>query len=245
MTAPIALIFDMDGTMIDNMAFHGQAWCDFLSSLGIVMTEAELDRHNHGTIGEVLRRICGSQLSDAEVLELGEQKESRYRELYRPHLKLIPGLHTFLSQAKQMHIPMALATSGAKPNIDFVLDGLNIRSYFSAWIGGDDVEFGKPHPETFLKAAQQLGYPPEQCFVFEDTLSGVAAAQNAGMKTIAVTTTLSAQSFAGLPFVQQTIRDFTALHPAALLATVTRTCSQPAQQVQRNVNFLSVRDKNL
>lgn len=221
MTAPIAFIFDMDGTMIDNMAFHGQAWRDFLSSLGISMTEAELDRYNHGTIGEVLRRICGNHLSDADVLELGEQKESRYRELYRPHLKLIPGLSTFLNEAKQTSIPIALATSAAKPNIDFVLDTLDIRSYFSAWIGGDDVEFGKPHPETFLKAAQQLGYSPEQCLVFEDTLSGVEAAQNAGMKTIAVTTTLPVQAFEGLPFVQQTIRDFTSLHPAALLATVT------------------------
>lgn len=116
-----------------------------------------------------------------------------------------------------MNIPMALATSAAKPNIDFVLDGLDIRSYFTAWLGGDDVEFGKPHPETFLKAAQQLGYLPEQCLVFEDTLSGVAAAQYAGMKTIAITTTLSAQAFNNLPTVQQIAQDFTTLHPASLL----------------------------
>lgn len=217
MTAPIAFIFDMDGTIIDNIRFHLQAWSDFLSSLGVEMTEAELDRHNHGTIGEVLRRICGEHLSEADVLELGERKESRYRELYRPHLRLIAGLPSFLEEAKQLGIPMALATSAAAPNIDFVLDGLGIRSYFQACVGGDDVEFGKPHPETFLKAAQRLGYPPAQCLVFEDTLSGIAAAEQAGMKVIAITTTLPAQAFAELPTVQYATPDFTSLHPIALM----------------------------
>lgn len=220
MTASIAFIFDMDGTMIDNIIFHVRAWRDFLSGLGIEMTEAELDRRNHGTIGEVLRRILGNHLSDAEILELGEQKESRYRDLYRPHLKLIPGLHSFLDEAQQLGIPMALATSAATPNIDFVLDGLKIRSYFNALIGGNDVEFGKPHPETFLKAAQHLGYLPNRCLVFEDTLSGIEAAQKAGMKAIAITTTLPAEAFAGLPTVQQIVQNFTSLHPASLIQAV-------------------------
>lgn len=213
MTTPIAFIFDMDGTIIDNMAFHVQAWSDFLASQGIQITAAEIDRYNHGTIGEVLRRIWGKPLSDAAVLELGERKESRYRELYRPHLKLIDGLPAFLEQAQQLGIPMALATSAAAPNIDFVLDGLGIRSYFTAWVGGDEVEFGKPHPETFLKAAERLSFDPAQCLVFEDTLSGIAAAQQAGMQAIAITTTLPAQAFAELSPVQQIVPDFTSLHP--------------------------------
>lgn len=217
MTAPIAFIFDMDGTMIDNIQFHLQAWQDFLSSQGIAITAAELDRQNHGTIGEVLRRICGEHLSDAEVLELGERKEARYRELYRPHLKLVAGLNSFLDEAQRLDIPMALATSGAVPNIDFVMDGLGIRSYFQTWVGGDDVTFGKPHPETFLKAAQRLNRSPEQCLVFEDTLSGIAAAEQAGMKAIAITTTLPAQAFADLPAVYCAAPDFTALSPIALM----------------------------
>lgn len=225
MPSPIAFIFDMDGTIIDNVPFHQQAWHDFLSSLGIAMTEAELERHNHGTIGEVLRRICGAHLTDAEVLELGERKESRYRELYRPHLQLIVGLRPFLEEAKRLDIPMALATSGAAPNIDFVLDGLEIRSYFQACVGGDEVEFGKPHPETFLKAAQRLQYAPAHCLVFEDTLSGIAAAQQAGMKAIAITTTLPAQAFAELSTVQEVVADFTSLHPAML---ITRPPSLPS-----------------
>lgn len=217
MTAPIAFIFDMDGTMIDNIQFHLQAWQDFLSSQGIAITAAELDRQNHGTIGEVLRRICGEHLSDAEVLKLGERKEARYRELYRPHLKLVAGLNSFLDEAQRLDIPMALATSGAAPNTDFVMDGLGIRSYFQTWVGGDDVTFGKPHPETFLKAAQRLNRSPEQCLVFEDTLSGIAAAEQAGMKAVAITTTLPAQAFADLPAVYCAAPDFTTLSPIALM----------------------------
>ncbi|WAL58900.1 HAD family hydrolase [Thermocoleostomius sinensis] len=220
-TASIAFIFDMDGTMIDNMAFHQQAWQQFLTSLGIEMTNEELDRHNHGTITEVLRRICGNHLTDAEVVELGNHKERIYRELYRPHLKLIAGLPAFLEQAKQLGIPMALATSAGKANIDLLLDGLKLRSYFDTAVGGDDVTFGKPHPETFLKAAQQLQRAPTQCLVFEDTLSGVEAAQNAGMKAIAVTTTLPPGAFQAYSSVQQTIEDFTTLQPSSLLKQFT------------------------
>jgi beta-phosphoglucomutase len=220
MTPSLAFIFDMDGTIIDNQSFHQRAWQEFLASLGIDMTLEELDRHNHGTIGEVLRRICGSHLSDAEVVELGDRKEWLYRQYYRPHLKLLPGLLEFLHQSKQLAIPMALATSAGQANIDFVLDGLNIRSYFDVWVGGHDVTLGKPHPETFLQAAEQLGCIPEQCLVFEDTLSGIAAAQSAGMRAIAVTTTLPSEAFQDYAIVQQTIADFTSIHPAALLEIV-------------------------
>jgi beta-phosphoglucomutase family hydrolase len=217
MNSPIAFIFDMDGTMIDNMTFHVQAWQEFLTSLGIAMTPEELDRHNRGTIAEVLRQICGEHLTDAEVIELGDRKEWLYREFYRPHLKLIPGLLSFLDQAKHLGIPMALATSAGKANIDFVLDGLNIRSYFDACVGGHEVKFGKPHPETFLKAAQRLNCSPMHCLVFEDTLSGIEAAQNAGMNAIAITTTLPSQAFAECAIVQQTIQNFVDLQPAMLL----------------------------
>jgi beta-phosphoglucomutase len=220
MSSPTAFIFDMDGTMIDNMAFHVQAWQEFLTSLGIEMTPEELDRHNHGTIAEVLRRICGDHLTDEEVIELGDRKEWLYRELYRPHLKLIPGLLSFLDQAKQLGIPIALATSAGQANIDFLLDELNIGSYFDACVGGHEVQCGKPHPETFLKVAQQLNCAPAQCLVFEDTLSGIEAAQNAGMNAIAITTTLPAQAFASCAIVQQTIQDFTELQPAALLQSI-------------------------
>lgn len=217
MSEQIAFIFDMDGTMIDNMNFHTQAWLQFLDSLGIALTAEEMERQNHGKIEEIIRRICGSDLSDEQVKTLGDRKELLYREMYRPHLKLIPGLEEFLKKARQQHIPMAIATSAGRPNLDFVLEGLNLGSYFDAFVGGDDVKQGKPHPETFLLAAQHLNVAPAQCVVFEDTIAGIEAAHNAGMKAIAITTTLSAQAFA-IPVVQHISQDYTAIDPASVIS---------------------------
>jgi beta-phosphoglucomutase len=222
----IAFIFDMDGTLVDNMKFHTQAWCNFFSELGIEMTEDEVHRCTSGTLQEIIRRICGNHLSDDEVAALGERKELFYRQMYRPHLKLIDGLKPFLDEARKLGILMAVATSAGQRNIDFVLNGLGIKPYFSALVGGDDVEFGKPHPETFLKASQRLDRPPEQCIVFEDTIAGIEAAQNAGMRAIAITTMLPAQSFVGLPVVQQLIEDYTSLNPASLVTSTIAVLNQ-------------------
>lgn len=169
-------IFDMDGTLVENMTFHVQAWQRFLADMGIEMTEAEIHQQTHGTIEEIIRRICGNHLSDLEVAALGEQKETLYRTLYQPHLRPIRGLVAFLRSAQDMGIPMAIGTSAGHRNINFVLEGLNIAGYFSACVGGDDVTQGKPHPETFLTAVQRLRVTPECCVVFEDTLSGIEAA---------------------------------------------------------------------
>lgn len=212
-----AFIFDMDGTIIDNMRFHIQAWQEFLSNLGVELTQKEIQDKNMGTIEEVMRRFCGEDLSNDEVVELGNQKELIYRNLYRPHLKPISGLNDFLNQAQQLNILMAIATSAGKPNIDFTLDGLEIRSYFAATVGGDDVEQGKPHPETFLTAARKLDVSPEECLIFEDSLSGIEAAQNTRMKAIAIATTLPTQVFEKKSVVQQVIQDYRSLNLEYLL----------------------------
>ena len=200
-----AFIFDMDGTIIDNMRFHIQAW------------QKEIHDRNMGTIEEVIRRFFGENLSDDEVVALGNQKELFYRNLYRPHLKPISGLNDFLDRSQQLNISMAIATSAGKTTIDFTLDGLEIRSYFGATVGGDDVQQGKPHPETFLTAAQQLNVSPEECLVFEDSLSGIEAAQNAQMKAIAIATSISTQVFEKISVVQQIIQDYRNLNPESFL----------------------------
>jgi beta-phosphoglucomutase len=213
----IAFIFDMDGTIIDSMPFHILSWLRLFAELGIHITADEIRRNNRGTIGEVLRRIMGSHLSDAKVAALGGQKEALFRELYRPHLALIAGLEPFLDEAKRLGIPMALATSAGRDNIAFVLDGLAIRSYFDAVVGGDDVEKGKPDPEVLLTAAAMLKMPPERCVVFEDSLSGIEAAHRAGMTVVAITTTLDAQDLRGLSsVVAHVIEDYRSLQFAGM-----------------------------
>lgn len=213
---PIAFIFDMDGTMIDNMRFHTQAWLRFLDNSGISMTAEEMEHQNHGKIEEIIRRIFGNHLSDTEVKELGERKESLYRQMYHPHLHPIAGLETFLKNARTLNIPMAIATSAGQANLDFTINGLGFASYFDAFVGGDDVKQGKPHPETFLLAAQHLNVEPKQCIVFEDTIAGIKAAENAGMKAIAITT-IPSQAFAS-PVVLQVIPNYTSIEPASLIS---------------------------
>ena len=121
------------------------------------------------------------------------EKEKRYQQAYRPHLQLIDGLDEFLKRAYEAKIPMGIGSAAIPFNIDFVLDQLDIRKYFSAIVSAEDVEISKPHPETFLKAARLLNTSPADCLVFEDAPKGVEAARNAGIPCVVLTTLHSAR----------------------------------------------------
>jgi beta-phosphoglucomutase family hydrolase len=206
-----AVIFDMNGTMIDDMAFHVVAWSDILNNdLNAGLTEAEVKRQMYGKNGEVLDRIFGKGHFTQETSDrLSIEKEKRYQQAYKPHLRLIEGLHGYLEHLHRLKIPMAIGTAAIPFNIDFVLDNLHIRKYFSAIVSADDVKHSKPDPETFLKAASLMKTAPEHCIVFEDAPKGVEAADRAGMAAVALTTMHSKDEFAGYPNVAAFIRDYT------------------------------------
>jgi beta-phosphoglucomutase family hydrolase len=211
-------IFDMDGTLVDNAGVHTQVWLQMFAELGVPITAREFHRQTSGKKNpQILRQVLGPDLSDSEIARYAERKESLYRTAYRPHLRLVDGLEKFLAEARRLGVPMAVATSAERVNIDFVLDGLGIRPYFCAVIGSEEVKQGKPHPEAFLTAAQEMGVAAEHCLVFEDSLTGIEAACRAGMKAIAVATTVDAAEFQGLPTVIRVVKDFTTLGPRALL----------------------------
>lgn len=219
MHKPGAFIFDMDGTLVDNVPFHMQSWLTLLAELGAPVEADEFARRMLGkTNEETLREIIGAHLTDAQIVEYAARKEALYRELYRPHLRPVAGLDDFLRAAQRRAVPMAVATSAPRTNIDFVLGGLGLGPYFQAVVGAEQVARGKPHPDLFLAAAERLGAPPGRCLVFEDARMGLEAARRAGMKAVAVATTLDVQELTGLPGVAQVIQDFTALDPAAALA---------------------------
>jgi len=186
-----ALIFDMDGTLIDNMVFHERAWMLFLEQKGIQMSKEEFEAKHYGTIDEVVPRIFGPGLSAEEIRQLGAEKEALYREIYQPHIREIEGLSHFLEHLRKQNYPLALATMGDRNNVRFTLDNLGIRSFFDAIISGEDVKEGKPEPEIFFIAASRLEADPLHCLVFEDSRSGVEAAHRAGMQTVALATTHS------------------------------------------------------
>lgn len=186
-----AFIFDLNGTMIDDMAFHARAWHYLVNNdLGKPMSHEAVKAEMYGKNEEVLDRIFGKgHFTPEEYRRLSIEKERRYQEAYLPSLQLIEGLDRFLATAHKKHIPMAIGSAAIPFNIDFVLDNLHIRHYFPSIVSADDVEKSKPEPETFVKAASLMNVLPEDCLVFEDAPKGVEAALNAGMKAVVLTTT--------------------------------------------------------
>lgn len=183
-----AFLFDLNGTMIDDMDYHVRSWHRILNSLGAEITKEQAKAECYGKNHELIERIFPGRFSAAEKDRMSVEKEKQYQEEYRPSLALIPGLMELLMEAKKKNIRMAIGSAAIMFNIDFVLDGLNIRHYFDAIVSADDVTRSKPDPETYLKCASLLGIDPQDCLVFEDVPKGVESARNAGMKSMVLTT---------------------------------------------------------
>ena len=213
-----AFIFDMDGTIVDNMAFHTKSWLAFFERRGQTLDADEFFRTTAGRQGhEIMSTYMGSHLTKEESAALDFEKESLYRELYGPHLAAVDGFVDFIARAKADGIKLAVATAAPTANIDFTLDGLDLRKEFHAIAGAADVARGKPFPDVFLKAAEQLGVAPADCIVFEDAPMGVEAARRAGMRAVVITTTLPAEAFAEFDNVIRVVRDYADVSVDALL----------------------------
>jgi beta-phosphoglucomutase len=218
MTKP-AFIFDMDGTIVDNMAFHTRSWLEFFARRGKEYEAEAFFRETAGAQGrEILRERLGADVTDEEIAVLAAEKDALYREMYGPHRAAIQGFDAFVSAADARGVALAVATSAPPKNIVFTLDELDLRRHFSAVVGAADVKQGKPHPDVFLKAAEQLGAKPADCIVFEDAPMGVEAARRAGMRAVVITTTLPADAFAEFDNVIAIVGDYDELSVDALLA---------------------------
>jgi beta-phosphoglucomutase family hydrolase len=212
-------IFDMDGTIVDNMRVHERVWIAFLDELGVRITPEVFHREASGkTTAQILRRFVGDHLSRAEIEALDERKEARYREVYGPDLRPLAGLRRFLEAARREGVPMALATSAGMTNIEFVLGGLGLAPFFDVRVCAGDVSRGKPDPEIYLLTARRLGVEAGRCIVFEDSRAGIEAVRRAGMRAVALATTLEPEAFAGNPAVIRVVRDFTPLEPGPIVA---------------------------
>lgn len=209
-TQEVGFIFDLNGTMIDDMQYHAEAWYSILNDdLKAGLSWDEVKKEMYGKNEELLIRIFGKDHFPGEKMnELSIEKERRYQRAYLPHLRLLSGLRPFLEKAQQLNIPMAIGSAAIPFNIDFVLDNLNMRHFFKAIVSADDVVTSKPDPETFTKCAILLGIAPENCIVFEDAPKGVEAAQNAGMKTIVLTTMHGEEEFRMYDNILAFMKDF-------------------------------------
>lgn len=217
-----AVIFDMDGTIVDNMRVHEQVWCEWAQKEGLKhVSDEQFIPIIHGTIRDVMRRLCPDR-SEEERLEMGERKETYFREVYAPQMRLIDGLEIVLREGVANKVPIALATAGQWSNINFTLDGCHVREYFPVVVSADDVTHGKPHPEVFLKAAKKLGVLPEKCLVFEDSIIGVEAARRAGMKCVVVNAIPPREAFGDTSHVLHFARDYNDLELQSVANTVFR-----------------------
>ncbi|MBO9573425.1 MAG: HAD family phosphatase [Chitinophagaceae bacterium] len=185
-----AVIFDLDGTILDNNAFHLKSWKEYLKRIGREMTDEEYNKNINGrTNRDVVKYLYGNDLSEDDIWKYTNEKEALYREMYQPYIKPVEGLIPLLELLNQHNIPMGIATSGIQVNIEFMFEHVPIRQYFKTVVDSSFITHGKPHPEIFLKTAELLGITPEKCLVFEDAVVGIKSAKAAGMKVIAVATT--------------------------------------------------------
>lgn len=215
MTGNIAVIFDMDGVLVDNFRYHLMAWEKFCSRHGKSISADDFLEHVFGgSNADHLAFIFKKELPAGKIAGYSAEKELIYRYLYHDNVVLLPGLKELLADLKTAGIPMAIATSAERANVDFILAETGIQEFFTAIADASMVRRGKPDPEVFLKAAAMLKTDPGDCVVFEDTLKGIDAALHAKMKVIGVATT---HHRAELTEAHKVISDFTEIDISIIL----------------------------
>ncbi len=191
-----AIIFDMDGVIVDSNPYHKIALKQFCKKYGYELTDEQLLQKIYGrTNKEWLTNLMGN-LPEEQIHSYAEEKEALYRQLFKDDIKPVKGLIHFLDQLDHHQIARAIGTSAPQSNVVFTLSKTNTSKFFDIILNDTFVTHSKPHPEIYLKVAQALGLPNSQCIVIEDSLSGVEAGKAAGSKVIGITTTHTREELA-------------------------------------------------
>ena len=213
----------MDGVVVDNTAYQARAFQSLFRDLGLSTNARQLLRRLNGMPAtDIIKAVFRHPVPARQLKEYAAQREFLYRTLYRSKRREMPGLSEFLRAARAAGHPVGLGTGSGGPTLSYIIDHLGLRRYFDAVVGEDDISRGKPHPDTFAVVAQKLGVAPADCIVFEDAVLGEQAAYRAGMRCVAITSTLPAAAFQA-PLM--TCRDFSTLTLPDLLAA---WAAQPA-----------------
>jgi HAD superfamily hydrolase (TIGR01509 family) len=205
-----AVLWDMDGTLVDSGALHRRAWRLFLSQQGQPVSDEILEQGVGRPNEQVLPTYWGHELSEDELRRLSDEKEQCYRDLVRAEgLASPPGVMAWLARFQEAGLRQALATSGCRANADLIADLTGTRPYFAVIVASEDVARGKPHPDVFLHTARLLDAPPARCLVIEDSTHGIAAARAAGMRCLAIATTHGIDVIQDADLALESMRDFT------------------------------------
>ena len=185
----------MDGTLVDNLAYHFLAFEEYAKREGFTLLEPVSLKINGMHSNDIFPLLLGDEVVAKYGLDrLNREKEEVYRDMYRSKIAPIAGLMELLQAAKKAGVKCAIGSSGCRENVEMIVEGLGIADLIDASISGSDVTHGKPHPEIFIKAYEALGLKAEECVVVEDAVNGIVAGVAAGCKCIAVTTTASAET---------------------------------------------------
>jgi HAD superfamily hydrolase (TIGR01509 family) len=211
-----ALLFDLDGTLIDSMPHHQNAWVEWHRRHGQAMDEAGFFASTAGRANaEILAELL-PQLDEAAIHALADEKEAIYRELARPALELIGGAAELAAAARAQGLKLAVCTASGLMNMQLAFERFGIAEWVDAVTSPADGLRGKPHPDIFLEAARRLGVAPADCIVFEDAPLGIEAARRAGMRAVALTTTMPREAFTGFDNVVAIAPDLSGIQLTAL-----------------------------
>lgn len=203
-----AVIFDMDGVIVDTNPHHRIAWREYYQRYGKTLSDADFvqyvsGKHNSDILGHL---FAGKSLTADESKQLAHEKEALFRELYSKAITPVVGLIPFLQSLKDAHILTAIATSAPVENLDFVVDALRLRPYFDVLLNESLVSHPKPDPEIYQKAMDMLGVDPAESVIFEDSMTGIQAAKASGATVVGMATTQSPDELR--PFVDDVVADF-------------------------------------
>ncbi|MCF0043152.1 HAD family hydrolase [Dyadobacter fanqingshengii] len=187
MKEEIAVIFDMDGVICHTNPYHSMAFREFFSKRDLSPTDEEFAMHMFGKSNSyILSHFLQRVIEGEELLQMENEKESLFRQIYEPYIDPIEGIVAFIHDLHSNGVKLGVATSAPQANLDLILTKVPIRSHLGSIMASENVKKHKPDPEVYLTSAKNLGVEPDQCVVFEDSFSGVSAAINAGMRVVGV-----------------------------------------------------------
>jgi HAD superfamily hydrolase (TIGR01509 family) len=187
MNLPRAVLWDMDGTLIDSEEFHWISWQKAMSAEGVTLTHEQFPSSFGQRNDSIIPRWLGPSTTPAHITKIGNAKEELHRDLVRKKgISTLPGVANWVKRLHKEGWLQAIASAAPRANIDVILESLGSAEQFHAIVSAEDVHRGKPDPEVFLTAASRVGAPPDRCIVVEDAVAGVEGARNAGMRSIGV-----------------------------------------------------------
>ncbi|MEX2315670.1 MAG: HAD family phosphatase [Pirellulales bacterium] len=215
----LAVIFDVDGVLVDSYQAHFQSWRQLFRELGTDCSEQEFAASFGRTSREILRDKLGGELSDDRLRELDDRKEHLYRQAFRENFRPMDGAAELVSALAKDGFALGIGSSGPAANVALALELLRLRPHFAAIVTGADVKRGKPDPQVFQLAAERLGVAPAACAVVEDAAHGITAANRAGMASIGLVGTVTRDRLAHAKLIIDGLRELTPERVRALISS--------------------------